>query len=73
MDVCPSAKEEYLDDLGTGMINSAGYLAGELLDSVEVVGLSEAYRDEMDLYRYLEHVDLDISNSRALFSPQKCH
>ena len=51
--VGPSAQEEYLDKLGTGTINSAGYLAGELLDSVEVAGLSEAYRDETDLYQYL--------------------
>ena len=73
MNIGPSAQEEYLDKLGTGTINLAGYLAGELLDSVEVAGLSEAYRDEMDLYQYLEHVDSDISNLRALSSPQKCH
>lgn len=64
-DINFSAQEECADELGTERADSAGYLAGELLDSVEAADLSEAYRDEMDLYLYLDRAALDIGDSRA--------
>lgn len=68
-----SDQEECLDELDTEMANLAGYLVGELLDSVEAVGLVDAYRGETGLDLHLDYVDLDISTSKASSSPQKCH
>ena len=65
MNVGISDQEECLDKLGIEMANLAGYLFGELLDSVKAVGLIDAYRGKTGLDLHLDYVDLDISTSRA--------
>lgn len=66
-----SAHEEYEDDLSDGLHDPSDYLAGELLDSVEVADLADAYRDETELYLYFDRVHLSNGESSRSFSTPK--
>lgn len=68
-----SAHEECDDDLGVENEDLADDLAGELFDSVEAADLTQAYRDESDLYLYLDSMDLTTSTSKGTPSPRKRH
>lgn len=59
------------DDLGVQSDDGADYLAGELMDSVEAADLTDAYRDETDLYLYLDSMQLTPSDSNLTPSPKK--